>query len=178
MMLNSKKVKMLSIILLFACIFSSSILANADSFNNNLDENGIPIGEYKALDINGNVIEDVDSYIMRRDSGWMYTTKSSTYSLKDGNAVIGYFNSRARYRVSFSNSVTDWSDYGSSAWPRGSEDDGCWADVRIDGSYKPNDYTARLTITGEAGDILLGTYGAVSHVYWFYGNGTWDMQSF
>ena len=176
-MLKHKIIKILSILLIFLCSFN--ILVSAEHFHNNqLDEDGIPIGEHKALDSNGKVIEDVDVFLKKRDSDWMYTGISTTYALRDGVETIGYFKSGGRYRIGFNQSIINWSQFGSEAWSRYPAADGAWADVSITGSYKPNDTTARLTITGETGDIVFLSHASMDHVYWFYGNGTWDMKPY
>ncbi|WP_312908824.1 hypothetical protein [Tissierella praeacuta] len=113
---------------------------------------------------------------MRIDSDWMYTKTSKTYALKASEKVIGYYYSRAKFKCDFNKNVADWDNDGSKAWSI--YDDGSWRRVRVTGLYKLNPSTARFSLTGETSDVLLGVYAAMDHVYYFYGNGTWDMSVF
>lgn len=173
---KSNKIQVLFVILLI--IFTFNTFAYGGEVYNNLGKKEIPVGKYKALDVYGNIIEGLEGewHLQNNDSGWMYTGRSATYALKDHYTVLGHFYSGARFRVDTNQSVTSWSQYDCKAWSEFPE--GSWADVRITGSYKPNDYIARLSITGETGDYVLQLYAAMDHVYWFYGNGTWYMEVF
>lgn len=166
----------LTFLLVLSSVFNTQALAET-LINNNLDEDGIPIGEFKALDKDGNLIDDIENYLKRRDSGWMYTRRSETYELKDYSTIVGYFYSSGKFRCDFNKNITSFGEDSSRAWAA-YDPDNVWAKSSVTGSYKPNSSTGRLTITGEAGDILLQIYGGMHHTYYFYGNGTWSMTVF
>ena len=56
-------------------------------------------GDFKALDEKGNVISDVELFLKKRDSGWMYTSQSKTDPIKDGSVIIAKFYTRVNFTL-------------------------------------------------------------------------------
>lgn len=133
-------------------------------------------GDFKALDEKGNVISDVELFLKKRDSGWMYTSQSKTDPIKDGSVIIAKFYTRGKFSADSRKNIVDWGNGGSNIWVV-SQTIGANAFLEERGSYKPAPNVARWTMGANAQDPVWGTGLYEYHTYWFYGDGTWAFES-
>lgn len=175
-MLVSKKKSLKLLGLVMVSVLALSTFSFAAEGNNNLNSQGGGFVNEQSLNESGRTLtQSTKSMKATKDSGWMYTGNTEKYLLKDDYVVYGYFSSGARYRADYNQNITDWDEYGSYAEPDASF---MWADVRVIGSYKLNNSTARLTILGEAGHVQVGGYASLIHVYFLHGDGSYDMDEY